>query len=934
VGDPAVVPPDITTAHVRLPGGPGAWAGAFVGRSAELREIRSFVERPTQGSSRLLLLTGEAGIGKSRLIDEFHHVATEAGMLRLSAKCEGIERGVPYAPWIDLIRQFVSEQPRARVRSAVGPYADAVFALLPELADKVWLTPSPDWRARPLDGRSFVRQLRDLFVALAGDRGVLITIDDLALADTSSMEFLQAIAPVTRTNPLFIAVSARDTQLDESPALREVILTLGRGKLVSRVDLVRLDRFEVTDLVGQLLRQAVPLPEFVRLVYERSGGNPFFLEEIVQSLIESGSIFPTAEGWEGRPVPSLAVPSSVQSVLDQRLERLGTEHRAVLAAAAVEGPEFHVELLPQISDRSEKEVLDAIDAAAAARLVHVARDPNGDTVGTFAHPLIQEALYARVAPTRRGELHHRVGLALESTPRADSSDRSGILAYHFLRSGDTARALEYSIQAGDRAAQVYARRDAVEHYRAALELLSRDPAGRQRWQIQSHLAELVIRGGDIGKGLDLFEEAADGFERLGDRAEAVRCMAEMATTADWAPERAEALIARATALVGEDPDDLLLMPVLLARSNLEYALGRVGPAHEDAQRAMRLADAAGDLRGRVFTRLLLSRTLPVERLRDSPRLVREAKAIAEDHGFSDLVVEALTYQVAAVYHVEGDLVRAADLAAGMIELARRAGTVDLEAWWRGYAEPVGLLRGGRFSEVVLRADELQRFASDHGEPEAVQALFGRGAAGVLMGHTASARPALETALALMQAQPRWFLEVQAHLYLGRHFLLRQEPAAAEKAFEAARDRCEATGPGGWYAELYPEALALLVTAALQEGRLDRAKELLGPLGEFADRFGSDFVRAFSDRARAECLVQEGRPGDAVPLLHQCIGVWTRIGWTYEAARTWVEIGRALAKAGDLPGGRTALLHAVELFEGMSAAADLDQTRTLLARLPS
>ncbi|MCI4365049.1 MAG: AAA family ATPase [Thermoplasmata archaeon] len=891
------------------------------------------MDRPTSDSGRLLLLTGEPGIGKSRLIEEFHRVATAAGTLQLSAKCEGIERGVPYAPWIDLLRQFVSEQPRGQVRHAVVPCADAVFALLPELADKVWLTPRPDWRPRPLDGQSFVRQLRDLFVAIAGSRGALITIDDLALADTSSVELLQAIAPATRTNPLFIALSARDTQFDQSPPLRELVLTLGRSKLIARVDLARLDRSEVTDLVGQLLRQTVPLPEFVRLVFEQSGGNPFFVEEIVQSLIESGSIFPTADGWEGRPVPSLHVPSSVQSVIDQRLERLSTQHRAVLAAAAVEGPEFHVALLPGTSEANEKEVLDAVDAAATARLVQVVRDPNGGTVGTFAHPLIREALYASVAPTRRGELHRRVGLALESTGRNDSPDRWGILAYHFLRSGDTARALEYSIQAGDRAAQVYARRDAMEHYRAALELLSRDPAGPQRWRIQSQLAELVIRGGDVRKGLDLYEEAADGFERLGDRAAAVRCVAAMATAADWAPDRAGALIARATALVGTDPEDPLLMPVLMARSNLEYAVGQVGPAFEDGQRAMGLADAAGDLRGRVLTRLLLSRTLPVERIRDSPRLVREAKALAEDHGFSDLVVEALIYQVAGVYHVEGDLVRAAELAVDMIELARRVGSADLEAWWRGYAEPVGLLRQGRFSEVLLRADELQRFAYDHGEPEIAQALFGRGAAGVLMGQGASGRPALETALAVMRSEPRWFLEVQTHLYLGRHFLLRQEPVAAENAFAAARDRCAATGPAGWYAELFPEALALLVTAALQQGHLDRARGLLGPLGEFADRFGSDFVRAFSDRARAECLVHDGKPGEAVPLLHGCIGVWTRIGWTYEAARTWVEVGRALAQGGDRTGGRTALLHAVELFEGMSAEADLEQTRTLLSQIP-
>ncbi|HLY77061.1 MAG TPA: AAA family ATPase, partial [Thermoplasmata archaeon] len=698
--DPEVTSPDPPIPFAPFPGGLGAGALAFVGRRAELEAIRSFVNRPTPESGRLLLLTGEAGIGKSRLIDEFHRVATAAGTVRLSAQCEVFERGIPYAPWIDLLRQFVSAQPRGRVRSAVVPCADAVVALLPELADKVWLTPSPDWRPHPLDGRSFVRQLRDLFVAIAGPRGALITIDDVALADSSSMELLQAIAPATRTNPLFIAVSARDTQFDQSPPLQELVLTLGRSKLITQVDLARLDRSEVTDLVGQLLRQTVPIPEFVRLVYDRSGGNPFFVEEIVQSLIESGSIFPTADGWEGRPVRSLRVPSSVQSVIDQRLGRLSAEHRAVLAAAAVEGPEFHVELLPGTSGRGEKEVLDAIDAAATARLVQVARDPNGGTVGTFAHPLIQEALYAQVPPTRRGELHHRVGLVLESTRGGESPDRSGILAYHFLRSGDTARALEYSIQAGDRAAQVYARRDAIEHYRTALELLSRHSAGQQRWRIQSRLAEEMVWCGDVGKGLDLFEEAADGFERLGDRVEAVRCIAAMGTYAEMAPDRAERLLERATALVGEDPEDPLLGPVLQARSNFEYVLGRVGPSHEDAQRALRLADDAGDPRDRVLTRLLLSRTLPVEKLRDSPRLVREAKAIAEDHGLADLVAKALPYQAAAIYHVDGDLVRALDVALEGIELARRTGSTDLEAWWRGYAEPLALLRTGRFSEVV------------------------------------------------------------------------------------------------------------------------------------------------------------------------------------------------------------------------------------------
>ncbi|MCI4352542.1 MAG: AAA family ATPase [Thermoplasmata archaeon] len=932
MSDPDVAPRDPGLLYPRLPGGLGAATVAFVGRKAELGALQSFVDGPTKESGRLLLLTGESGIGKTRLIDEFHRVATTVGMLQLSAQCEGIERGVPYAPWIDLLRQFVREQPRGRVRSTVVPCADAVFALLPELTDKVWLTPSPDWRAHPLDGHSFVRELCDLFIAIAGSGSALITIDDLALADASSVELLQAIAPATRTNPLFIAVSARDTHLDQSPPLKELVLTLGRSKLITRVDLARLDRSEVAALVGQLLRQAVPLPEFVRLVNEKSGGNPFFVEEIVQSLIESGAIFPTADGWEGRSVPTLRVPSSVQSVLEQRLGRLGTDHRTVLAAAAAEGPEFHVRLLPQISGRGEKDVLDAIEAAAGARLVQVVRGPAGDDVGTFAHPLIQEALYAEVPLARRREIHHRIGLALESSPPGDSSDRSGILAYHFLRSGDTARALEYCMKAGDRAAQIYARRDAIEHYRAALDLLSREPAGSQRWRIQSRLAEQMIRVGDAGKGLDLFEEAADGFQRLGDLAAAVGCIAAMGTNADITPDRAEPLFRRATALLGESPEDSLLGQVLVARSNFLYVLGRVGPAREDAERALRLAEAQGDRHGQVLTRLISARSLPVGRIRDSFRLVREAKAIAEDHGLTDLVIEALTYQAAAIYHVEGDLPRALDASGELIELARRTGTADIEAWWRGYAEPLGLLRQGHFTEVVLRADELRRFAAVHGVPEPVQALFGHGAAGALLGQTESARPSLETALALMRTEPRWYLEALIHLYLGRHFLLRDEFAAAEQAFGAARDCCLATGPEGWYAELYPEALALFVSVAVRQGHLEQAQALLGPLQEFADRFDSDYIRAFSDRAKAECLVREGRASVAVPLLHRCIGTWSRLGWTYETARTWVEVGRALAEGGDGPGGRAALSHALELFEEMSAVPDLDQTRALLSKI--
>jgi predicted ATPase len=386
---------------------PDRLRGPFVGRETQLGALVSAVDAAGFGEIVLALVAGEPGIGKTRLVNEVAaRVSARVGARVLWGTCWEGEGAPAYWPWLQLLRALLADRKVDRPEAAGGPGDGRVHRLLEQV-------PSPD-----VDADARFR----LFDTVAGVLAettrtgpLVLVIDDLHWADEASIRLLQFLARDVRMHRLAILGTYRDTDLDPAHPLARCLGELGRDGL--HVSLAGLGRRHVATLVAALTGEDADQTGMVPLLHRRSGGNPFFVRELLRLLEAEGS----PEGFDldrsldrgpgcgsdrgpGRR-SAAAVPVGVRAVVDRRLSRLSSPTRDVLSAASVIGAEFEPFTLGPVTGRSADEVLAALDEAAAARLV--VRREDGVGFG-FVHALVREVLYDGLSMSSRVALHRGV----------------------------------------------------------------------------------------------------------------------------------------------------------------------------------------------------------------------------------------------------------------------------------------------------------------------------------------------------------------------------------------------------------------------------------------------------------------------------------------------------------------------------------------------
>lgn len=476
----------------------------FVGRSAELEGLRRAVDEAAAGSGSAVLLAGEPGIGKTRLAEELAAYAEHRGMAsRWASGWEG--DGVPaYWPWIQIIRAHAGHREPARLVDELGPFADEVVRLVPELTEQMPTLRQPSTdpigeqpRFRLFDAvASFLRRASAV-------QPLLLVLDDLHWADVGTVMLLRFCGRELRGTRLLLLGTVRDLDVDASSELGRAL-----SALQERTRTFHLGGLE-PNAVRELLTQAVGHHEADRMtpdVHRRSGGNPLFVRELGRLL--------TATGRPGLGVAP-AIPDSIRAVLDRRLSRLGADCLGLLGVAAVAGEEVRLEVLERVSGRPRQVILDLLDEAIRARLLREV-DVSPPRFA-FTHALIREALYNRLALAERADVHRCMGEILEQTSTGDRSFAE--LAHHFLSAGPAvhdARAVEYAELAGRQSFERLAYEDAAAHYSRALDALDageRDDERRARLLLA--LGEARVWAADLPRAREAFEEAAELARRLG-----------------------------------------------------------------------------------------------------------------------------------------------------------------------------------------------------------------------------------------------------------------------------------------------------------------------------------------------------------------------------------------------------------------------------------
>jgi DNA-binding CsgD family transcriptional regulator/tetratricopeptide (TPR) repeat protein len=679
---------------------PGAAAiPRFVGRVAELRRLDAAYARVGSGETVTLCVSGEAGVGKTRLVTHFASGVGASGAWVLRGGCVELGEGsLPYAPLVEVLRGLVRELDAAVLGELIGPGRPLLAGLLPEIGapgGSTTATASAGWAAQARLFEAFLA----LFERLAGRHRIVLFMEDLHWADRSTLDLLTFLVRNLRA-AILIVLTYRSDELRRPHGLRPFLAELDRSAGVDRLELGRFDRLALGELLTGILGSR-PDDELWRQIYQRSQGNAFFAEEL---LAAAGQ----------RPGNGPSLPASIQNALLSRVQLLPDDAQATLRIIAAGGGRVEHELLAAVSELPRTDLLAALRAAVAYQVLMV--DPVTESY-LFRHALTQEALYNELLPGERVELHTAFARALTEHP--DVAVRSGIgtparLAYHWTRAHEPARALPAAVDAGRHAEAAYAFADAHEHFETALKLWAQvgdadAQLGVDHAAVLEYAAESAYLSGDPSRAIALTRTALRDVDPAGNPLRAGLLHGRLGGYL-WATggEGAFAEYEAAVRLVPTDRPLAERARVLAAYGEALTGLGQYRQSREVCEDAIRIARLVGARAEEGDAHRALGADLALLGDLDAGiGHLLEARQIAEELGKVDDLARALA-TLSGLLDTFGEFEQAAEVALQGAELAASHGLRRWHSPFLAATAGKALFALGRWDD----AERLLRQAAD------------------------------------------------------------------------------------------------------------------------------------------------------------------------------------------------------------------------------
>lgn len=830
----------------------------LVGREAERERLSRAVERAAEGRGSIVLLAGEAGVGKSRLADEVAG-GCPPPVLR-GAAAEGAS--IPYGPIVAALRSYLRSEPHGL--DECGALRPHLALLLPELGD-----PAAD-----SDRPTIFEAVRCAFAGIAANGPATVILDDLQWSDEATLELLAALASSVREMPLTIVAAYRSDGLPREHMLRWLRNELRRGGGMEEVVLEPLDSEQTAALLGELLTE-VPSPSLVRAIYDRTRGSPFFVEELVAALVGKGSLQPGKRGLELADREEEPVPETVRDAILIGLGDLSEPARAAAEVVAVAGDSVDLALAATLAEESG--LADAIESGLIV--------DEGNGRARFRHALAREALYAEVPWLGRRDLHRQFAAQLEG-----SGAPAIEIATHWRGAGEAARAREALVRATGESEALRAHRDAANAAREALELWPESEDEEARIETLERYAACTELGGRLAEAAKAWRELAAIRRARGERLGFAEAQRRLSAVSQLKGERETAFAARRLAaeafLAAGRPGEAAAER--LAMANHRRAGARYGEAIELAEAAIADAEAAShtDLRTRALGLLGVAQAKGGEYERGL-ETVRGALALALEDEMTPVAAE-LYQRLSLVLYDSADYRRAEEALDAALGLCRRDGDLSTEL-----ACVTCLIYVLRERGEWGRARELGRELIERGE--AVWVAEGLiGAIHAFEGKLASARRLLTSSRVGSSAVGHYNMFIDSTTGLAR-------VAVGEGALDEAAEHCRTLLARWEESEDHHYAVWGLRWAAVFFARQNDPEGLhacTAALTRMASDGGHDDSLAALAQAIGEAALLDGDAETAADQLCRAVDLYRDLALPFERAQVEVRAGVALAAAGE------------------------------------
>lgn len=574
----------------------------FYDREREMELAEDLLDRALSGRGTALFVGGVGGIGKTRFAEQVILVARDAHPLVLRGRCYQFEATLAYQPLRDMLTQAIDQLPSEVILRQVHRSLH-----LRRLLPTTELDPPPTADPGTLQLELFT-EISRLLTDAAARQPVIAVVDDLHAADEASLRFVHFLCRQISTHRVFLLATYRADEVTPDTPLARLLASLSHERLAHEIVLEPLPDRAMELLVEQFFDGERVDRDLVTEVVRIAEGNPFFAREVVQTILHEGSARPTGRRWrrpfgEGPPVPR-----AVHAILDRRLLQVGEPARRLLQTASLLGRSFDYQLLRRVLDEPEQDILDSLDDGIAAFVLEEA--PDGYR---FRHDLLREAIRGRLTRARRQQLHRRIAEALLAGATGHAAVDPEAIGYHLIESDEPWRGAEYLAAAAARAAAVYANEEALALYQRALELLDSYPSwgsNEQRITVLEGLGDLLRRAGKLDDSIACYTRALALAESGGDDARALWMRGKVALShiiqGDIAA--ASALLGTTLQAMGDQAPTLAVARTYYLLAQLHWHSADYGAALDAAERALLVAETAGDAgsRARAYEALALA----------------------------------------------------------------------------------------------------------------------------------------------------------------------------------------------------------------------------------------------------------------------------------------------------------------------------------------